>query len=162
MGLKWHTQEGKVLVIADCDWDSPAGQTFLGATNLTGKAALATIDGPVDEKELQHPFVCVAGNAALHLYRPDLGVGQCHGRPMAFHNDDTVVVPVFHPEAYHRNPRWRISLVNDFNVLRGIAAGKEPWVRHSTCVFCRRPATVADKNLLLVCSRHGRTIRVNM
>lgn len=129
-----------------------------------------TIKDDVEESGAQ--FVILSGTAAVRLYRPDLRTGQCHGRimllePSKTSTDGPLAFPVFHPEAYWRNYRWRELLVKELRLLREIAQNRNSWLSYvpDSCVRCRGEVIHFDDNGVPYCERcfgtsEGAVIRV--
>lgn len=139
-------------------FDGPSGEMFRGAMTEVGigveKVAFGTAEeDPVDR---QASFVLVAGDVALSKYRPDLRVAHCHGRPMQV-VANVIAFPVFHPEAYWRNPRWRSLLTHELKTLMTIARSPEDWDRYvpESCVKCRGLVEYTDDMGVHYCHEHG-------
>lgn len=118
----------------------------------------ATEASLLDAEERGASFLLLAGDAALHLVRPDLSVGECHGRAMLFSADPAglIVFPVFHPESYFRNPRWRSRLVEELRLLRAIGVDRDSWVSFTpdSCVRCRGEFYRVDDQGVVFCVDH--------
>ncbi len=103
--------------------------------------------------------IVLAGDRALQYFRKDLRVSQCHGRPMMMFPDfpdrTPLLFPVFHPEAYWRNPRWRALLLLELQSLMLIARTGE-WASPQSCVKCRGSADYTDPMGVVFCEEHHR------
>jgi DNA polymerase len=51
----------------------------------------------------------------MYRYFPGASITKIHGQPKRVGN--RLIVPMFHPAAALRNPKWRSSVVDDFNKL---------------------------------------------
>lgn len=168
----WHGPETcKLAVVTEqMPWwsepmDGPSGEMFKKAMSDKGigveKVAFgAATDDPL-EREAE--FVVLAGDVALARYRPDLRVAHCHGRPMLIRHEqsDLIYFPVFHPEAYWRNPRWRSLLDHELGQLMLLARDVDNWKSFipQSCVKCRGSADFHDKMGVLYCYEHWQARR---
>lgn len=137
-------------------FDGPSGEMFKKAMSDKGigveKVAFGTAEDEPLEREAE--FVVLAGDVALAKYRPDLRVAHCHGRPMM--NGSLLLYPVFHPEAYWRNPRWRPLLDHELGQLMLLAKDRAEWQKFSplSCVKCRGAADWRDGMGVVYCEDH--------
>ncbi len=144
-------------------FEGAAGAMFQSEMTTTGigvgKVAFGFADTHLEAalSGLGAKFVLLAGDGALSLFRPDLRVRQCHGRPMLIAPGSPVILyPMFHPEAYHRNPRWRGLMQHELRVLMGLGSDSERWSEHcpQTCVKCRGPQAMTDPQGVVYCESH--------
>jgi hypothetical protein len=100
-------------------------------------------------------FLVLAGDKALATVRPDLKVRFCHGRPMLLENG-AIGFPVFNPEAYWRNPRWRSLLAAELQVLLNVARNRDRWEEWcpQSCVRCRGEVYYTDPARVAYCEVH--------
>jgi hypothetical protein len=138
-------------------FDGPSGEMFKGAMTTVGigieKVAFGAADDDPKDREAQ--FVLLCGDVALSRYRTNLRVAHCHGRPMML--DHRILFPVFHPEAYWRNPRWRSLLDHELKQLMLLAKDKDQWRSFipQSCVKCRGAADYTDLMGVVYCTEHA-------
>jgi len=71
--------------------------------------------------ELVDPKVIVTlGRFSMYRYFPGAAISKIHGRPRRIGH--RLIVPMFHPAAGLRNPRWRDLTIEDFNRLPELIA----------------------------------------
>lgn len=156
----------KLMVIAaDYDPQSPASRTFKEAMTEVGISVdrvvfgwTETVEEEVESRGAQ--FIVLAGQAALELVRPDLHVGECHGRAMLLDHetpDGPLVYPLFHPDSYYRNPLWRNSLLQELRQLIAIGRDRDNWTKYTpdTCVKCRGEFFRVDEQGVVYCELHS-------
>jgi uracil-DNA glycosylase family 4 len=81
-------------------------------------ACQAYLDRQID---LIAPKVIVTlGRFSMYRYFPGAAISKIHGRPKRVNN--RLIVPMFHPAAGLRNPRWRDFIIEDFNRLPDLIA----------------------------------------
>jgi len=101
----------------------------------------------------KHVLVC--GSVALSTLRPDLKIGQVHGRLMAGHPGNWWAYPVHHPSAALRNPPLADTLAADLTRWAGIIQSGNPWEKVVlSCVACGRLAGRFDPDGLGWCDQH--------
>ncbi len=138
-------------------WSEPfagsSGDWFKQAMTERGIGVEKVAFGYADDnpRERGASFAVLAGDQALAQYRPDLRVAHCHGRPML--GEDLLLFPVFHPEAFWRNPRWRGLLAHELGQLMLLAKDPDSWRLFvpQSCVKCRGAADHEDKMGVLYC-----------
>jgi hypothetical protein len=137
-------------------FDGNAGKMFKAAMVEAGIGVEKVAFGyATDEPAESVRFVILAGDKALASVRPDLMVRQCHGRPMLL-DGGVVGFPVFHPEAYWRNPRWRPLLAAELQVLLKVARNPDDWedLCPQSCVKCRGEVYYTDPARVAYCEVH--------
>ena len=107
-------------------------------------------------------YVILAGAEMLHLFRPDLHPGLCHGRAMLLDLTDRGIIgfPIFHPDSYRRNERWQTVLLQELSLLKDMArSGFWSWDDFipDTCVVCRGERHSSDQNGVAYCFPHWRS-----
>lgn len=144
--------------------DDEATASFKSMMTASGvpqeKVVFLTPDSFVDLEPSGAKFVLLAGSEALGLFRPDLHPGLCHGRLLLLDLSDRGILgfPVFHPETYRRNPRWRTMLLKDFAFLKRAASeGLWPSDGPQTCVRCRGLKFDTDINGVVYCGPHWKS-----
>lgn len=139
-------------------FDGPSGAMFKDTMTKAGIGVEKVAFGFAgdDPRERQASFTVLAGDRALHTVRTDLWVRQCHGRPMML--DHILWYPVFHPEAYWRNPRWRSLLDHELRALMSLARDRENWRSYlpQSCVKCRGAVDYTDLMGVAYCQEHRR------
>jgi len=74
--------------------------------------------------EVINPKVIVTlGRFSMNRYFPGAAISKIHGQPKEI--DDRLIVPMFHPAAALRNPKWRTAITDDFNNLPKLIANVE-------------------------------------
>ena len=69
--------------------------------------------------EVIDPKVIVTlGRFSMYRYFPGASITKIHGQPKW--DNERLIVPMFHPAAALRNPKWRQAIVSDFNKLPGL------------------------------------------
>lgn len=109
-------------------------------------------------------FIVLAGDEALSLVRSDLSVKECHGRAMLASPDSPVIMfPMFHPEAFLRNPRWRLTAVDELSTLKVIGGNREKWLDYvpDSCVRCRGEFHRVDDVGVVYCEAHWGKVPTN-
>lgn len=95
-----------------------------------------------------------AGGVALSVLRPDLKIGQAHGRLLS-DIPGRWVFPVHHPSAALRNPQLIDVLANDLTRWAAIIRSDRPWEHVSlSCVVCGRLAGRFDPDGIGWCENH--------
>lgn len=76
--------------------------------------------------ELVNPKVIVTlGRFSMNRYFPGSAISKIHGQ--AKRVGDQLVVPMFHPAAALRNPKWRTAIVEDFERLPDLIKEAASW-----------------------------------
>lgn len=157
----------KLLIVGEAPPDAEKRGPF---TNRAGKAfrkAMAAVNIDPDRADFAYPataaeidesgseYVVLAGNKMLHLFRPDLDAGHCHGRVMKSLRG-MILFPVFHHEVYTRTKLWSVVLADELKILRRIAVDVENWATYTTqsCVHCRGKAYRVDEANVVYCEEH--------
>ncbi len=74
--------------------------------------------------EVINPKVIVTlGRFSMNRYFPGASISRIHGQPKQI--GDRLIVPMFHPAAALRNPKWRTAIADDFNRLPQLIANVE-------------------------------------
>jgi hypothetical protein len=158
--------DARLAVLSPAPTFEPLQQVFQEIG--TDPARILFGDGKLSELEDRGvSYIVLAGQACLDQFRPDLAIRQCHGRPMLLwpglsHCAGPIVMPVFHPEAYRRNPRWQSLLRIQLGSIRRVALDRDNWINEcpDTCVACRGEFYAVDPHGVVYCDTHApRSIR---
>lgn len=150
----------RLAVVSTADFDTQAGRLFKSTFVDAGINVDRVAFGPVDKNtvakvsELGAKYVVVAGIDSLQFFWPDLSIRECHGRPMQLTTTYwPVAFPVFHPEAFLRNPRARALLRQQLQLLKLMGSESENWSRFlaDSCVKCRGEMYSIDDRGVVYC-----------
>lgn len=111
-------------------------------------------------KAFESKWVILTGNVPLQSFRPDLKIGQMHGRVFSLERFGihANAFPIFHPAAVLRNPAWEQPVLDDLKWLK-------EWVDEpaslgelapADCTYpgCERGSTQWDADCVTYCDDH--------
>lgn len=109
-------------------------------------------------------WLLVSGLNPLRVWRPDLHIRECHGRPFLAKGtlDGLAVFPIMHYVSFYRVMSWRNLLRQELALfVRYVVARYEGqnWYAESpdTCVKCRGEFWGCDRQGIVYCKEHWET-----